>query len=468
MSRPRISVIHATARLPRGWKPAHDQALRNADHPERIEYVIGIDACDIGNFPAEDLPEGPQEGAKRGWGETQIVVNAGRRSSTDAYNEAAASCGGDLLFVMQDDIWCPEHWDTEVLRCLQDVDLKNDEAVLWVSSGSPSDDVLMAPQFVSRGRYQSLGYLWWPEYDAMYADNDLTEAAQKDNVVVMARNLLFEQKHPAFGTAPDDEVYRHENRAENYALGLRIFEERRRLGFPRRFEPVLPRLQQGAQRRLNLNVCLPGESFPSAVLANWTVLLPHLARRFNVRCYFGYNTDVYVCRNWFADQVRKQPNEPDDLVLWVDDDNVLCPEAFDLIANALLDPPEGLKPDAVAAWCWIYDQPRQTYLISCGNLLPSGMQRTLNPLVFDGRLEKVDYSGFPAVLHRCALLKVADKPFAHYPGVSGEDLAFWKRCSEAGFALYVHTGCRVPHLKRVALEPNIESMQLKDDPVAGA
>ena len=49
----------------------------------------------------------------------------------------------------------------------------------------------MVLQIMSRAYYSQRGYAMYPEYESMYADNDFTEHARHDGVVIDARHLVF-------------------------------------------------------------------------------------------------------------------------------------------------------------------------------------------------------------------------------------------------------------------------------------
>jgi hypothetical protein len=210
-------------------------------------------------------------------------------------------------------------------------------------------------------------------------------------------------------------------------------------------------------------ICLPGENFSASYLGNWTNLMTQLCTRFRVHAQFGYNSDVYACRNWFVG--RANEIKPD-WVLWMDDDNLLGPESFNKLWEAANDED---APEIMAAWCWIYDQQKNAFTVSCGTVLAGNsidgrMTKSADPRAFSGGVELFDYTGFPAVLHRYQVLgRLCDKPFKPYPGVPGEDVAFSVRAREAGMKIGVHTGVLIPHIKPMNLMPDMSNMRADTD-----
>jgi hypothetical protein len=176
---------------------------------------------------ADQLPRFPFEYHR-------TVVNHGRESCNAAFNAAARVSSGSILFLEADDCFPPADWDRLLIETVYRANKTlDDDFVIWVSTGGPNDDRLMTVPILSRRRFLTKGYAIWP-YPSVYADNDFTESARADGVVIDARaSLRFEHRHFSLpGGLPRDEVYDRQNSRENYAEGERIFQERRALGFP--------------------------------------------------------------------------------------------------------------------------------------------------------------------------------------------------------------------------------------------
>lgn len=218
---PTFSLCHATARLPNGWNNAALEWYLNCDRPSKIEYILCVDEADRDKVPAE-MPHLPQ-----------LVINAGRQCAVDAWNTAAAASTGKFIIQVADDLYPPTHWDTELLKVIPDLD---GEYVVEVRTGTSLDDEwrrCMAHSFLTRKYYERYGYLFHPDYEGMYADDEFTEKARRDGVVVDARHLLFEHRHWIGTTVPFDDIYKRQNSQERYDRGLEILGRRRAQGFPK-------------------------------------------------------------------------------------------------------------------------------------------------------------------------------------------------------------------------------------------
>jgi len=426
--RPKFSIIHPTARLPRGWHAAYDQLMLHADCPDEIEYVLCVDEKD--SYCAFDGRHLNYEGRS-----FKLAINRGRNCVVDAGNAAAAASTGENLVWFADDVFMPPHWVAQVLEAIAKSDIpiqKNGEYVVWTSTRNPRDNVQLFQWVMSRKRYERFGYIEYPEYLGMYADDEFTEQSFHDGVVIDARHICFEQRHPAFGTAPMDAVYERENSKDSYRLGKEILERRRKeCGFSYADRP------QPARTTQTILFALPGENFSKNWVAGWTKIYGKMLTecyekegvrypKFTVIPEFLYTTNVYVTRHEYVSDILKfKP----DLVCWIDDDNPPTPEQIFMLLADLEQHPE---LDGVAGWCWTgHDDPN----ISCGRLGENGLLYSFKEESFfssPADLIPIEYSGFPLLLTRGSVYgKLGKFPFRavlnddHSRGMTGEDGSFF-------------------------------------------
>lgn len=215
--RPVISLLHATARLPDGWKPAMEAFLARAKDPAHVEYILAVDEHESFSL---------SEYAMASWG-GHALVREGVSSPVSGYNAAARAARGDILMQIADDYFPPEEWDEQIRAAVPDV---TRDVVLDVDN---SDGVarLLPFSILTRTYYEKYGYIFYPRYHGFFADNDFTEQARRDRVIRKARHIVFEHRHPDRGTAPMDEVYARQK--SHFAEGKRLFKERKAKGFPK-------------------------------------------------------------------------------------------------------------------------------------------------------------------------------------------------------------------------------------------
>ena len=217
-----FSICHATARVPVGWRPSYEHWTAMCDDPLTVEYILSVHESDFVHI-APVVPVG-----------VRLVdyANAMRKCSVDNWNNAAKHSTGKIIILNADDFFAPAHWDTLLLKGLFDVGKAlTDEFAIRVAVGHPSHDnrpnKLMTLGIMSRALYERWGYALYPEYESMASDDDFTEHAFQDGVVIEMMHLTFEHRHHVFGKSREDNVYRHQNRQEAYTIGDRILAERR-------------------------------------------------------------------------------------------------------------------------------------------------------------------------------------------------------------------------------------------------
>lgn len=266
--RPLFSIIHPSAR-PDQWRKVYDDWTGKCANPSDVEYILVADerwGFD-GHAPKEE-GHAPYENLRVKW-------NTARRCYVDAVNEGAKHATGTILIVIADDQFACDKWDEAIAHAVE-FDAKGHGGhglfVVEVSTGTPQEHergILVLP-ILSRGRYERLGYVFYPEYESMYADNDFCSHARKDGIIIDARHLMFPHKHPMvkdgkwdhefkFSDESWDAAYRAQNGEEAYRAGKQIFEQRRAHGFSDPGQTPL-RLNLGCSDRLedgflNVDLC---------------------------------------------------------------------------------------------------------------------------------------------------------------------------------------------------------------------
>lgn len=474
-NRPLFSILHSSAR-PDKWRAVYDDWMSKATHPEDVEYVLCAD--ERWGFVPGEVPQWVRIADR--FGRNLLVWNEARRCYVDGVNTAAKASTGRILIVNADDQFACEGWDVAIRNSLavrlETVEvaritlLGDGEAAecqsfaTWrfaisVSTGTPQEHErgIMVMPILSRARYESLGYVFFPEYESMFADNDFCEHAKQDGILIEARHLMFPHRHPMFDpTVEADEAYAVQNRRESYGLGEHLLMRRRASHFGR--EP-LPELKV-------LALCLAGEM----VSLNWALatigtLRAELQQRgWTVVTHTAYTSNVYVTRMLNAKSVIESVEQGvprPDYVLWIDDDNLVTIAHVEQLVEDLEAMPD---VDLAAGWCWICSEHDNVIRVSCGNFSPDCVHLTHfdNEVWAKSRtVRPIEWTGFPCVLMRYSLLAemgpegftpIVDKRLQF--GVAGEDTSF---CQRAGLhKMIADPRVKVQHVKPRAIEPRSE------------
>lgn len=263
-----FSILHSSAR-PDQWRKVYDAWMSAAVHPELVEYVLCVDER-WGFAGPEAFGSVHASLLETRQGDNLVVVwNTQRRCYVDGVNQAAEASCGRVLIVNADDQFPCEAWDERLVQVLErrGAELAGAGAdpakwpdgvfveafrgplswpqdfVIEVQTGTPAEHergILVLP-ILSRARYERLGYVFFPEYESMYADNDFCSQARQDGVIIDARELpVFPHRHPLFDLSvrkpgvpwqETDAAYKAQNSPEASRHGAAIFRWRQRMRF---------------------------------------------------------------------------------------------------------------------------------------------------------------------------------------------------------------------------------------------
>lgn len=208
---PKISLVHATRGRTSKAVSTRENWLAHAANPSQIEHIFAVDSDDLASV---DMAR------------QFVSVTSDKKSCVAAWNAAARKARGDLIVQLSDD-WHPcADWDRKLLEACGNADLQKEQLVIAIDDGHRKDQ-LLCMAICSRARLESQGDLFFEGYESVFSDNEFSSRAWRDGIVVDARSSLrFEHQHPAFGKAPMDATYKHNNAKERYEAGKALFESR--------------------------------------------------------------------------------------------------------------------------------------------------------------------------------------------------------------------------------------------------
>lgn len=204
----KILLSHATYNRPQMCVQTRNNWINSASNPYRVIHVFGIEKTDTDT-----------ELMTRGM--ARVTTNA--RASVAAWNAAcehpeAKDC--QIIVQLSDDWDCFPGWD-DAIEARLDI---TKERALHINDGCrPDTDWLMCMPIITRKRYEAHGWLLHPDYKSIYSDTDFSVRSYYDKIVIQARDLLFQHRHPLFGHGEDDITYAHGNDPERYEAGRKTF-----------------------------------------------------------------------------------------------------------------------------------------------------------------------------------------------------------------------------------------------------
>jgi cephalosporin hydroxylase len=177
-----------------------------AERPDLVEHVFAFDADDKESY------------ALRRMHHIELQPGGG---CVAAWNYGALASVGDVVIQLSDDWTPPPLWDKLITERIGDT---SKASVLAVSDGARIDG-LLCMAICTRAYWEKDWFLFHPRFTGVYSDNWFTKQAYARGCVIEARDLVFNHKHPAFGTAAMDATYRAQNAPERYAQGKAVIEE---------------------------------------------------------------------------------------------------------------------------------------------------------------------------------------------------------------------------------------------------
>lgn len=212
--------------------------------PEEIEIIISTDKDDP-KFKGFRFPNGVRH----------VIQPDPKGDCVKGWNVAAAAAKGKVMIAVADDFIPPEHWDSKLSSFISQYPQGWDgEYVVKVSDGYNAD--LATLGIVTRKRYNRFGWLFYPQYESMFSDTELTHRAMQDGVILNANHLLFEHIHPDAGKRQRDASDMVHASPHRWALGETIFRYRQLRGFPTDVGPVFEASRAAAKSLSNYAVYL--------------------------------------------------------------------------------------------------------------------------------------------------------------------------------------------------------------------
>lgn len=222
MIRPKFSLIYTSAR-PNLIESVVAKWLTRSGHPEDVRFTIAVDAGDPVILAA----------AERAAGAANVVVNRGPKNCVAGWNAAAERATetglGDILVAVADDFDPPQDWCAGLAAVAPYGWWKHE---FTVKVGDGFNPELCTLGIITARRYKRLGYLFFPDFESIFSDTELTYSAISEKRLINASHLLFEHMHPDAGKRGADAVDAVHNSDGRKWRGEQLFRHRQSLGFP--------------------------------------------------------------------------------------------------------------------------------------------------------------------------------------------------------------------------------------------
>jgi hypothetical protein len=181
---------------------------------EKISIIISIDLSDTtGDDYKEKLNSLSTE-----YGIKITLVANDNKNTVEAINRCKSYIDGDLIFIISDDTDCFPQWDMSINNIITE----NDYFIIRTSDGI-STDLITMPIF-SKKYLENKDYIYYPEYEHMFCDTELTCVAYIENCIIDATHLIFNHLHYTKGHNEKDEI--DLKNQDTFYSGMEIFKKR--------------------------------------------------------------------------------------------------------------------------------------------------------------------------------------------------------------------------------------------------
>lgn len=193
-----------------------DKWLSNAK--TKIEYFFSVDKDDDWNTYMSlyhTLCEKYDDIHKIGF---HVGTN---KSSVEAINKVSEIVEGDLFIVVSDDFDCFPGWDEWLISKLEN------QRDFVVKTTDTLQEWLITLPIMDRTYYNRFGYIYYPGYQHLFSDTEMTEVGHLLGRVIDLRDKdhVFLHRHPCGGYVERDETYLKND--ETWNQGETLFNERK-------------------------------------------------------------------------------------------------------------------------------------------------------------------------------------------------------------------------------------------------
>lgn len=209
----KISILHPSWKRPELALQCYEEWIAKAENPDNIEYLLCLSEKD------PKLYEYASKFGRRQNLKTEILPDNGLVKQV---NHIARLATGDLLIAVSDDFGCEQNWDTALRALLigkSDFILKTDDGL--------QPEIITLP-IMDKVYYQRFGHIYHPEYNHMYADEELEVVGRLLGRLIKC-DLSFPHRHYTTGLLPKDETNIQND--SFFASDRVVFEKRKKKNF---------------------------------------------------------------------------------------------------------------------------------------------------------------------------------------------------------------------------------------------
>lgn len=157
------------------------------------------------------------------WGTSKNKIHACNRDLEDL-----PQC--DIIILQSDDmVWTSFGYDDQIREAFRKHFPNLDGVVHFPEEKSANRTMVLT--MIGINLYKELGYLYYPKYLSVYADNDLTEMTRLMGKYAYVNKKLYVHKHPIWGACEWDSQYQKWESSQYYKVDGHTFKIRKQNNF---------------------------------------------------------------------------------------------------------------------------------------------------------------------------------------------------------------------------------------------
>ena len=156
--------------------------------------------------------------------------STGKIAAVNADYDKVMELQPDVVVLASDDMIPIVSQYDDVIATHMEQNFPDMDGVLWFNDGFSGRDQLITLSIAGRKYLERFGYLYHPDYQSVYSDNEFTDVAKMLNRYVYIDHVIIQ--HNWIGaTSPQDPLHQRNESPHHYAHDRQVYEARKARNF---------------------------------------------------------------------------------------------------------------------------------------------------------------------------------------------------------------------------------------------
>ncbi len=131
----------------------------------------------------------------------------------------------DILLLASDDMVPQMQGYDDIIRNNMETYFPDTDGVLWYNDGAQGN-CLNTLSIMGKKYYERFNYIYYPEYESFYCDNEFTDISKKLDKVQYIDLIIIKHDHPDWGGKVYDDLYLRNNNSKHCDHDKQLYHER--------------------------------------------------------------------------------------------------------------------------------------------------------------------------------------------------------------------------------------------------